>query len=174
MLFNAILFRTQLVSLFPISLGSVPMSFLTSATLGLTALSNYILLVLSAPSPSPVPLTFSYAYPGGHGNTNLTLLNGPYGYGMAERSEPAFISAYIDGDTTTMACPYPGRQAALVPADEGVTWNFVWVEEGDVASLPEGSRLDAFSVGGRATWADTTDDATVNTTVGCFWLIGAT
>lgn len=137
----------------------------TLATLTLGAITSSILPVLGAPTQSAVPLTFSYVSTQGHGNTNLSLVEGDYGYAMQELSVPATISAYVSSNTLTMACPHPGLQAALIPADDGVTWNFQWVDGSKVGSLPQGSRLDAFSVGGRATWADTTDDPTVNTTV---------
>lgn len=138
---------------------------LTLATLALGAVTSSILPALSAPTESAVPLTFSYVSTQGRGNTNLSLVEGDYGYAMQESSVPATISAYVGDNTLTMACPYPGLQAALIPADDGVNWNFQWVDGSNVDALPQGSTLDAFSVGGRATWADTTGDATVNTTV---------
>lgn len=141
------------------------MLFQTFATFTLGAVTSNILPALCAPTQSAVPLTFSYVSSDDHGNTNLSLVQGDYGYGMQELSVPTTISAYVGSNTLTMACPYPGLQAALIPAADGVTWNFQWVDASKVDTLPQGSRLDAFSVGGRATWADTTDDPTVNTTV---------
>lgn len=125
---------------------------------------------LATPTPrqsnSPVALTYSSTSPYGQSTGYIGLTQGSYGYGMTMvATDSETISAHLDGNGGIVQdCPNAGLVGALVAQADGITWNFEWVEESALGSLPAGSTTTSFTQGAPAPWSSS-PLSTVGTTV---------